>query len=311
MTTAAQTRDHREVRPWGAPTAALVSALLFLMLPLLPGLGFFFAALSPFPLVIQRLRGVGHALVAGMAATILITALVGLGHAASFVLMFAAPAWLIGESMVRGHGLRRGCTWAFLLISVEIGIGLAAAGPDFVPQLVRTIEAFYTGVVAEIHPTPEQLELITAQSKSMQAAMSIVYPAAFIIMGGLLVVVNAVVVRGYLARRDPAWLDGSELEGVRWPFGLAVVFVAAGLSVLSPPLRDPAYNVLLVLGFLMTLQGMSVVLYYARRLAGPLLFRGAVVALVIVTWARYLLPLVGLFDLWFDFRRFADVPDRK
>src|SRR5689334_7767057 len=98
MATAA-TRERREVRPWGAPTAALVSALLYLMVVLVPGPGFFLAALSPFPLVIQRLRGVGHALVATVAAAILITALVGVGHSASFVLMFAAPAWLIGESM--------------------------------------------------------------------------------------------------------------------------------------------------------------------------------------------------------------------
>jgi uncharacterized protein YybS (DUF2232 family) len=117
-------------------------------------------------------------------------------------------------------------------------------------------------------------------------------------------------VRAYLAWRDPAWLEGGELEGVRWPFGLAVVFVLSGLTVLLPPLRPLGYNVLLVVAFLLALQGLAVVLYYAHRLAGPPFLRIAVVVLVLVNpWSREMLALLGLFDLWFDFRRFADVPE--
>jgi hypothetical protein len=157
---------------------------------------------------------------------------------------------------------------------------------------------------------PEQVESWGEQAKRWESAFAIVYPAVWLVFAGLLVTANAVMVRAYLVRRDPAWLDGGEFEGIRWPFALAVVFVLSGLSVLLPHVRPLGYNVLVVVGFLLILQGLAVVLYYAHRLAGPPFLRFAVVVLVLINpWSAQLLGLLGLFDLWFDFRRFADVPE--
>ena len=50
---------------------------------------------------------------------------------------------------------------------------------------------------------------------------------------------------------------------------LPVSFVLAGAAVAVPALQPLAYNVLLVLAFFFGLQGLAVVLFYARRLAGP------------------------------------------
>jgi hypothetical protein len=120
---------------------------------------------------------------------------------------------------------------------------------------------------------------------------------------------NAALLRFYLARRDPGWLDGGEFEGIRWPLGLAVAFVLAGVSVALPLLRPAGYNILLVLAFFFALEGLAVVAFYARRLAGPPLLRAAVVILVLVNpWAPEILALVGLFDIWIDFRKWAEPP---
>jgi len=44
-------------------------------------------------------------------------------------------------------------------------------------------------------------------------------------------------------------------------------------------------------------------------LAGPPLLRVAVVMLVLANpWAPWILSLLGLFDTWFDFRKWADPP---
>jgi hypothetical protein len=301
MAIAADARERAEPRPWGATGAALVSVVLFATIVLAP--------ISSFPLVIQRLRGVGPALVALVASVALIAAVFGPGNAVSFALFFAAPAWLVGEAMVRGYGLRRGCIWAFVLLGVELGVLLLLAGPDLGEQLRQAVLAQYSaGPLVNHLPSflshgPEEL----AEAKAIAEQLVVVYPAVFLALCGLCVVMNGAVVRAYLARRDPAWLDGGEFEGLRWPFGLAVAFVLSGLSVLVPVLRTVGYNVLLVIAFLLTLQGMAVVLYYAHRLAGPALLRAALVVSVIL-WAPQLLGLLGLFDLWFDFRRFADVP---
>jgi hypothetical protein len=265
--------------------------------------------------VIQRLRGVTPALLTLGSALVLIGALFKdseavFAYLVGYAVCFAAPAWLIGEAMVRGHGLRRGCVWAFVLVGLEVGAILLLQGPGFGEELRRQVVANYSVDPSGGLPSflrADGPESIAEQIKSIANTLVLVYPALFLVFGGAAVALNGAAVRFYLSRRDPAWLDGSELEGLRWPFGLAVAFVVAGLGVLMPPLRVVSYNVLLVIAFLLTLQGMAVVLYYAHRLAGPPLLRAALVVSVIL-WAPQLLGLLGLFDLWFDFRRFADVP---
>ena len=97
--------------------------------------------------------------------------------------------------------------------------------------------------------------------------------------------------RWYLARRDPGWLEGGEFEGLRWPLGLSVVFVAAGLSVLAPPVRS-AGSRLLVLAFFFVLQGLAVVAFYANRLGDPGA-AGCGAGLVLVTVGAAVLALLG------------------
>jgi hypothetical protein len=64
-----------------------------------------------------------------------------------------------------------------------------------------------------------------------------------------------------------------------------------------------------VVAFFFALQGLAVVGFYARRLAGPPLLRAAVVVLVLVNpWAPQILALLGLSDNWLDFRRWAEPP---
>jgi len=56
-------------------------------------------------------------------------------------------------------------------------------------------------------------------------------------------------------------------------------------------------------------RGFAVVGFYARRPAAPPLLRAFALVLVLVNpWAPQILALLGLFDNWFDFRRFAEPP---
>ena len=104
---------------------------------------------------------------------------------------------------------------------------------------------------------------------TLHDALAVVYPAFWVIAAAVLVVVNAALLRLYLLRRDPGWLEDGEFERVRFPLPLVVAFVLAGGAVALPLLRPAAYNVLLVVAFFFALQGLAVVGFYARRLAGP------------------------------------------
>ena len=90
---------------------------------------------------------------------------------------------------------------------------------------------------------------------------------------------------------------------------MAVVFVAAGAALLAPTLRSAAYNVLLFVAFLLALQGLAIVAYFTHRLAGPPLLRTALMIFVLLNpWAPQILALLGLFDTWVDFRKWAEPP---
>jgi hypothetical protein len=159
---------------------------------------------------------------------------------------------------------------------------------------------------------PEKVDVWVEQVTQARDVMAILYPSVALIMGATMVLANAWLLRTYLARRDPGWLEGGEFEGLRWPLAMAVMFVSAGAAVTSPALRPAAYNVLLVLAFLFALQGLAVVVYYVHRLAAPPFLRLVVLALVILNpWASQILALTGLFDIFIDFRKWAEPPTEE
>lgn len=100
---------------------------------------------------------------------------------------------------------------------------------------------------------------------------------------------------------------GPGFEQLRFPLGLVVAFVLCAAALVFPPVRPLAYNALVLVGFLFGLQGLAIVVYYAHRLQGPRLLRAAVVIMLVflVPAGIYLVLLAGLFDTWFDFRRWA------
>jgi hypothetical protein len=156
---------------------------------------------------------------------------------------------------------------------------------------------------------PDRIAAWGEQMGELREVFAVVFPAAYVIGAAVIVLANATLLRLYLLRRDPGWLEDGEFERVRWPLGLVVAFVLSGAAVALPPARPAAYNVLLVVAFFFALQGLAVVGFYARRLAGPPLLRAAVVVLVLVNpWAPQILALLGLSDNWLDFRRWAEPP---
>jgi uncharacterized protein YybS (DUF2232 family) len=317
----ARAGDRSEPRTSGVLGAAVGAALLYSTVyfasttsnPLL----LLIAAVSPLPLMLLRLRGgLGPALLATLMAASMLGWVFGPRQALLFVLALAVPGLLIGHSLGRGRGLVRGCGWAFAWLASGISIVLLIEGPQIASAVLAVTEQKLHSPQAleEMRASglpPEQAEEWAERFRTWNKGFAVVYPAAFIIMGAGIVLVNAALLRAYLARRDPGWLEGGEFETIRWPFAFSVFFVLAGLSVVTP-LRAIGYNILLLLAFFYGLQGLAVVAYYTHRLAAPPLLRAGLLFLVLVNpWAPQMLALLGLFDTWFDFRKWADPPQRE
>jgi len=306
MSTSVQAPRRPDTQAGGILSGALGSALLFSI----PFLGL----ASGFPLVVQRLkRGLWSAVLAALLAAALLAAISRQPQQALvFLAILVAPSLLMAEALARGRGLVRGCGWAFALLLTELCLALFFAGPNlaaawfFQPLDLMGSREVLDGIRASGLPQPT-VDAWVEEVRLTRKALETVYPAAFVVLAGFFVLANGALLRTYLARRDPGWLEGGEFETIRWPLGLVVAFVASGLSVLLPPLRPVAYNVLLIAAFFFFVQGLAVLVFYAHRLAGPRFLRPLVVVLVLA-WAPQLLALLGLFDAFFDFRKWAEPP---
>ncbi|HET8644435.1 MAG TPA: DUF2232 domain-containing protein, partial [Vicinamibacteria bacterium] len=294
--------------------AALLSVLVFSVAAVMPLLTLPLLTLTPFPLSVLRLRAsLGNAVLATALAAALVGALLGPGLGLLLAAV-AAPGLVLAESMARGRGMRRGTAWSMAFAACELGLALLFAPARMAALALAPWDevrstTFVEGLRAAGLPA-EQVQWWLDRATTLHGVLAVVFPAFFLIMGAGIALGHALALRLYLRRRDPGWLESGEFESARLPMVLSVVFVACGAAVLAPPLRPLAYNVLLVLGFLYVIQGVAVVSFYARRLAAPPLLRAAVLVLVLVNpWAPQVLALLGLFDLWFDFRKWAEVPE--
>jgi uncharacterized protein YybS (DUF2232 family) len=92
--------------------------------------------------------------------------------------------------------------------------------------------------------------------------------------------------------RNPEWLI----------FG----FLAAGFSLLAPlpGVRLVGLNLTLIIGFLYFCQGVAVVAAMFQRYKVPLGLRGLGYLLMFINPMLLVIALVGLIDLWLDFRQF-------
>ena len=309
----AGTGSQAESRLGGLLGAGALSALLYGSAGLVPALAPL-SLVSALPLAVQRLRGgAAGAWLAATLATALVAASSAVPSAGFYMLVLALPGLLLGEALARGRGLLRGCSWAFGALVAEVAAGLAFASRAMAEGLLAPFDHLRSeAFLAELKTgglAPEQIAEFTEQIGAVRDAIAVVFPAVWVISAAGFVALNAAMLRLYLLRRDPGWLEDGEFERVRWPLGLTVVFVLAGAGVALPLARPAAYNVLLVTAFFFALQGLAVVAFYARRLAGPPLLRAAVAVLVLANpWAPQILALLGLFDNWFDFRHWAEPP---
>jgi hypothetical protein len=188
---------------------------------------------------------------------------------------------------------------------VETLGALVVLGPrlatPFLSFLARMHAPETTELLRQRGLAPESIAAVVAQISVGEEVVRLIYPALWVVAGGLLILLNAWLVRIYLARRVPGWIDEFGFERLSWPLGLRVALVATTPLLLVAPLRVVAYNLLLIEGACFALQGLAIVVFFARRL--PLALRLVLILLTCAhAWSAHLLALAGLFDLWFDLR---------
>jgi uncharacterized protein YybS (DUF2232 family) len=300
----------------------LLALLLFYYASIqVPVAGLFIGSLMPLPIILTIRRagwfaglllvaaGVGILFYvehfAGIKADIfpfLHMAVIGLG--VSFLASRQYPLEVIvGGTVVLTALLQVG---VFLILAWQQGLAPLA----YLHRLVEELWTAFSQLVAKEQLLEQELRLSGLNLAEITTVIAQVTPALLLINNTLVVLLNYLLSRSLGGQRG--WED-PKLPLACWeaPGWLIFVLIGAGFFLLVPNqvMQMTGVNVLLVCSLVYFFQGLAILAYSFRRFQVPWFFRWTVYLLLIfLKPAMLLVILIGLIDLWLDFRQLHRPP---
>jgi hypothetical protein len=280
-----------------------------------PILGVFLSLLSPVPFVLLRLRhGAASLLLALLLTTLALAGLSAPAQGLAFVLEFGIPSLFLAEGLRRRSRPELTVAGVAALLTLG-GLGVLVLASDHwrqpllaMSQHVERLLADMEAVTARLGLTPEGAAPLGA-SPTLRTFLLTAFPGMFY-AGSLLTAAGYLILLQALMRGWPAQLGGSAPEPLRWelPEPLVWGFIGAGLLYLTgwPGLQAVGMNLLIVLVGLYFLQGLGIAALLFQRFHLPRAL-GALSVLLLLFQPLLTLVVagVGLFDVWFAFRRLS------
>lgn len=294
--------------------AVLLAVGLFASGGLLPVVGVTLSLLCPLPLVLLRLRHGPLAL--GVALTLATLALAGplsWWQALAFLLEFGLPAVLLAEGLRRGHRPELVVTGVAAVLTLGgVGVLVLSSGEWTHPlaAVARHVETLVTdmeALTARIASPGEGTSPLAMPIPNLRAFLLMAFPGLFF-AGSLLTAAGYVLLLRGLTRRWPAQLGGISAGPFKWELPEALVwgFIGSGALYLTghPWLTAVGLNGLILLVALYFLQGLSIAAFLYQRFKLPrFLVTLSVLLLVFQPFLALVVAGLGLFDVWFAFRR--------
>lgn len=291
--------------------SALATALLITAAGFAGPLALVILLVVPLPIAyVGLLRGWHVALV----ATALATALLALDHwqnALQYLLVFAPGTIVVPELLKRRNFWDRTAAAGTLVtigLLVPLGAVVASGMGTSLTGLVRQLISDEVAAAEQLYPgmnlPPEQLAELQRIGALLIEWVPRLYPAFLTVSIGAVMLVLALALkrlaRGRMVLHGPRFPDWKLPEQMVW----GVIAAGFALVVPWPPLKIGALNVLIVLLPLYFLQGMAVIATFLSKRQMPPLIRWVVYLLIVILNPLPLLvTLLGVFDLWGDFRK--------
>ncbi|MBW1974628.1 MAG: DUF2232 domain-containing protein [Deltaproteobacteria bacterium] len=291
----------------------VLSSALFGSAVWFPLVGVFLSLLTPIPSSLSVYQwGVprGYAVPLGsFTLSILIFAIVGGFHALPYFAMFLIMGIVLGHC-VRSFFSREFAVCLASGLTFVLGAVLfwyhhhSPEGSIFDRLEERTLQ-YLIEVLKEAGVTGVDRPYLYEQIKNTVHTVVRLLPGAS--LGSLLFAgaVNSVGIHRYSRRKSlpfPDWKDGILWRSPDWLVWPVILSGFAALFV--PTVRVIVLNILIVLGVIYFLQGLSVTGFLAAKLALPPWLK--VLGIILIITQQYLslvVVFVGFFDVWFDFRK--------
>jgi hypothetical protein len=285
-----------------------VGACLYLAATLgTPG-GLVLVYMTQLPLFIAGLwLGTGAAALAGFIAALVLLAASDLLGAAVFAAVNAVPvALIVRQALLAQNGSDGTVVWyppgrltAWLAAFALAGIGAALlllGGPEGIQSTLR-------GVVAEVldrlarHPV--------ADRDQAAELIAMVIPGMIAASWMIMLVANAALAQGLLARFGANWRPSPDLAGLDLPLWVPVALgLAAAAVVFGGALRFIGINMLIALSVPCCLAGMAVLHAVARQMSHPALaLVGFYMLAAVFGWPFLAVAVLGLLESWLGLRQ--------
>lgn len=285
---------------------------LFLAFVTIPVAGLVPGMFTPLPACYYSLKGgrpVGAAIVA-VSALVLGVMADGI-TIAIYLLQGGVLAMLLPYFLAEGKGTARSLAYAVainLAVIVMLSVTYAAVREINVDrQILKGIEtsiAQTASLYEKAGLKGDELETLKEGLARAGEQMGRVYPAMMIISLISIAGLNMLALARLSSRLPEKPVFGS-FRDFRNPEPLVWGLIAAGFALLVPDLSVSriALNVLIVTIFMYFMQGLAVVLHYFARAATPQFLK--IIFYVLLLIQPYLaigLALIGIFDIWGNFR---------
>jgi uncharacterized protein YybS (DUF2232 family) len=291
---------------------SIATLALFLAYVTLPLAGFLPGLFAPLPGMYYSLKS-GKS--TGLAIVLITTALLAIIADPTVPFLYLAQSGLISLALPyfleKGWGGARAI--AFSVCVTFVSLLLAAA----FFWLVRDVDphgVILKGINSSISQTSalyeksglkgEDLQTLQQGAKEMGALIARIYPALVLIGLGAVAGINLLVLRR-MATRVGQTLPVGDLIKFRNPDHLIWFVIAAGFAFLlkNSFISTAALNLLVVTLSLYFLQGLAIILHFFDRFAVSRFFRVIFyVMLALQPYLAFAAALLGIFDLWGNFR---------
>lgn len=291
--------------------------LLFIIAVSVPFLGSISLVFTPIPIVYYGLR-LGRA--KGVALTVICLAIL---TAAVFVTpisinlivlyLFALLGLMLSEIIKRGYNIEKIVVYpTFLLCLAALSI-LVYHGWQTGRHVFEVIAAQVSvniqesiKIYAQLDLPSEQIDIIKDNAQKIVDFLSKIYPALLIVAVSFTVWINVLGARALLDKTAVAYPSIGELSNWKAP-DRTVWFVIAGGLIWLFLAGDAGFiglNLIIICAFIYFMQGLAIVSYVFKKKKVPNVLK--MIFYFIIFAQQYILLLVvvvGLSDLWIDFRK--------
>jgi uncharacterized protein YybS (DUF2232 family) len=294
----------------------VATLLFFLSVAMVPVFGIFAGIFTPLPTLLVYYRwGTPWAFWVPGGATVLgyaLLALLNLSQSLPYLLEMLLLGFLLGMGMRRNWSLEWTVGTAGLLVFTlgTISFLLTSEGGTESSgiQMERDLRETVAMILQQYGAAAPDRALVEEAFQKMLPLLIKLLPGAALASTLMACWLNLFVAKRYCRIHQLPMPDWIEWRHWRAPDFLVWIVIAAGIALLLPYgfLKTPGLNALMVLGVLYLFQGLAIVGFYFDKWKLPRMIRAFLYVVILVQQFFTLgAVLIGLFDIWIDFRRLS------